>query len=310
MATKTEGLKVGIGKYVYEHVPGWGKLPSGWEWDHCVGVAVDSKDRIFVYNRSAHPMMVFDTEGNFITSWGEGVFGSAHHVFIGPDDSVYTTDIGDSTVRKWTPEGELLMMLGTPNEPPEAMSGEPFNRPTDVTVAPDGTLYITDGYGNARVHQYTAGGKHIRSWGEPGEGPGQFKTPHGVRVDDSGQVYVVDRENFRIQVFTTDGQFIRQWHGVNRPDQVVFNHEGALMIPELGFRTGFGPGTPQPDPVAPPSGIKIMDSTGHWLGGWGMSTDAPGDILAGHAVGIDSHGDLYIGETLIGARVQKFVRVR
>ena len=87
---------------MYEHVPGWGKLPKDWEWNHAVGVAVDSKDRIYVYNRSDHPMMVFDTVGNLIASWGEGVFKTAHHIFIGPDDSLYTTDIGDHTVRKWT----------------------------------------------------------------------------------------------------------------------------------------------------------------------------------------------------------------
>lgn len=310
MVTGTKGLVVGYGKYVYQHVPGWGKLPQGWEWNHAVGVAIDSKDRIYVYNRSAHPMMIFDREGNLLGSWGEGLFGSAHHVFIGPDDSVYTTDIGSHTVRKWTPEGKLLMTLGTPNNPPERMSGKPFNGPTDVTVAPDGTIYITDGYGNARVHQYIADGKLIRSWGQPGKGPGQFNTPHGIRLDSAGQVYVVDRENCRIQVFTGDGQFIRQFQGVNRPDQVVFDQEGALVIPELGFRTGFGRDAPPPNPVAPPAGIKMMNPMGQWLGGWGMSTDSPGDLLAAHAVGIDSQGDLYIGETLIGARVQKFVRVR
>ncbi len=305
-----EGIKVGYGKYVYQHVPGWAKLPKGYEFGHCVGVAIDSKDRVYVYNRSDHPMMVFDTEGNLINSWGKGIVGSAHHAFAGPDDAIFTTDIGDHTVRRWTAEGKVEMTLGKPNDPPPAMSGKPFNRPTDVTVAPDGSLYITDGYGNARVHRYTADGKHILSWGEPGEGPGQFKTPHGVRVDASGQVFVVDRENFRIQVFKEDGQFVRQFRGMNRPDQVVINPDGVLMVPELGFRTGFAPNSPPPNPVAPPSGIKFMTPTGQWVGGWGMSTEAPGDLLAAHAVALDSTGAMYIGETLIGHRVQKFVRVK
>ena len=308
--TTSKGTIVGYGEYVYQHVPGWAKIPESWEWGHCVGVAIDSKDRVYVYNRSAHPMMVFDTDGNLLNTWGEDKIGSAHHVFAGPDDTLYTTDIGDHTVRKWTADGEILMQLGTPNKPPEAMSGKPFNRPTDVTVAPDGTLYITDGYGNARVHRYTADGKHLLSWGEPGTGPGQFNTPHGVRVGPDGQVYVVDRENFRVQVFTEDGQFIRQFMGLNRPDQVVFNPDGILMIPELGFRTDFVADAPPPNPVAPPAGIKFMTPMGQWVGGWGMSTQDPGDLLAAHAVALDSKGAMYIGETLIGHRVQKYVRVK
>ena len=310
MTTVTKGLTVGYGEYVYEHVPGWGKLPKGWEWNHAVGVAVDSKDRIYVYNRSDHPMMVFDTEGNMIASWGEGIFKTAHHIFIGPDDSLYTTDIGDHTVRKWTSDGEPLMVLGTPDEPAERMSGEPFNRPTDVALGLDGSIYVTDGYGNARVHHFTPDGKHIRSWGEPGDGPGQFNIPHSVCVDGSGQVYVVDRENKRIQVFTADGLYIREWRGVNRPDHLWLAPDGNLFIAELGFRTALGRDAPPPTSVAPPAGMKIMNLMGQWLGGWGMSTDTPGDLLAAHAAMGDSKGDLYVGETLIGARMQKFARVR
>ena len=132
MATQTETLRVSYGKYVYEHVPGWGNLPAGWEWNHAVGVGIDAQDRIFVYNRSDHPIIVLDTDGNVINSWGEGLFGSAHHLEVGPDGSIYTTDIGNHTVRKWTADGDLLMTLGKPDDPPEPMSGDPFNRPTDI----------------------------------------------------------------------------------------------------------------------------------------------------------------------------------
>ncbi len=314
MDTAAKGLRFGHGEYVYEHVPGWGKLPRGWEWNQAVGLAIDSKDRIYVYNRGAHPMMVFDTEGNLISSWGEGIFGSAHCVFIGPDDSLYTTDVGDHTVRKWTPEGKQIMMLGTPGKPAEPLSGKPFNRPTDVALGLDGSIYISDGYGNARVHQYSPDGRHIRSWGEPGIGPGQFNIPHGVCVDATGQVYVVDRGNNRVQVFTADGQYIRQWRGLNRPNDLLLAPDGNFFIPESGFHHGADPGPNAPQnagtPVSPPAGIKIMNLMGQWLGGWGMNTDTPGDLLAAHAVGIDSQGDLYIGETTVGHRVQKFVRVR
>ncbi len=209
MAATTTGLTVSYGEYVFEHVPGWGKLPEGWEWNHVVGLGIDSQDRIYAYNRSEHPIIVLDTDGNVLKSWGEGQFGSAHHLFVAPDDSLFTTDVGNHTVRKWSTDGELLMTLGTPDQPAERLSGEPFNRPTDVAMAADGSLYITDGYGNARVHHFTGDGQLIKSWGEPGSGPGQFVIPHSVCLDAEGLVYVADRENSRVQVFTPDGEYIR-----------------------------------------------------------------------------------------------------
>ena len=110
-------LKVSYGEYIYESVPGWAPLPEGWEWNHVVGVGVDSKDRIFAYNRSNHPMIVLDKEGSILDNWGQETFVTAHHLEIGPDDSIWTTDNGDHTVRKWTDSGDLLMTLGTPIEP-------------------------------------------------------------------------------------------------------------------------------------------------------------------------------------------------
>lgn len=315
MPTENNALRVGYGTYVYEHVPGWGKLPDGWEWNHAVGIGIDALDRIFVYNRSAHPIIVLDTDGNVLDSWGAGQFRSAHHLEVGPDGSLYTTDLGSHTVQKWTAEGELLMTLGTPGKPAEKMSGNPFNMPTDVSVATDGTLYISDGYGNARIHHYTATGELIKSWGEPGDGPGQFLIPHSLCLDKTGNVYVADRENSRIQVFTADGQFVREWKGVHRPDHIWQGPDGNMYVAELGFRQGLTldsslyPEQPSPHEVSHPSGVKILTPIGQWLGGWGMSTDTPGDIIAGHAMAMDSKGDLYVGETLDGARVQKYARV-
>ncbi len=310
MTTKSEGILVSYGKYVYRHVPGWGKLPDGWEWNHAVGVGIDSKERIYVYNRSAHPMMVFDTEGNLLNHWGEGLFKSAHMVSVGPDDTLYTTDIGNHTVRRWTPEGELLLTLGTPDKPARRMSGRPFNQPTHAVVGRDGNIYITDGYGNARVHIFSPEGAHLHSFGEPGTGPGQFRSPHCVYIDPSEQLYVVDRENYRIQVFTKEGRYIREFHGVHRPDHIWPGDDGDLIVTELGFRAGAAPDGPPQNPLVHPAGIKFMTPTGQWVGGWGMGTDTPGDILAGHMAVTDKKGNLYVGETLIGARMQKFERVR
>ena len=133
-------IRVSYGKYVFENVPGWAPLPDGWEWNHVVGVGVDSQDRIFAYNRSNHPMIVLSKSGEILDTWGENTFKRAHHLEIGPDDSIWTTDNTDHTVRKWTSDGEELMIIGTPDKPAPEQSGEPFNQPTDIAFGLDGSI--------------------------------------------------------------------------------------------------------------------------------------------------------------------------
>ena len=170
----------------YEADDGWAKLPSGMSWPEVAAVAADSRDRIYVFNRGAHPVMVFDRGGTFLFSWGQGLFVRPHGMCIGPDDSVYCTDDSDHTVRKYTPDGQLLLTLGTSGKPSDTgatsmdfrtilRSGPPFHYPTNLALSPEGDLYISDGYGNARVHKFSADGQLLFSWGEPGSGPGQFR---------------------------------------------------------------------------------------------------------------------------------------
>ncbi|MQG01684.1 MAG: hypothetical protein FI714_05610, partial [SAR202 cluster bacterium] len=255
------------------------------------------------------PMIVLNKDGEILDTWGEDTIKWAHHVEIGPDDSVWTTDNHDHTVRKWTTEGKELMVIGTPDKPSPPQSGEPFNQPTDVAFGLDGSVYIADGYGNSRIHHFTPQGKLIRSWGERGTAPGQFMIPHSVAVDPTGLVYVCDRENSRIQIFTPDGQYVTHWKGVHRPNQIVPGKDGSMYVTELGFKTGMAAGSGEPNVATHNSGLKIMTKTGQWLGGWGASTHTHGDLIAAHAVGIDSENSLYVGETLEGARLQKFIRV-
>ncbi|MDU6140161.1 MAG: hypothetical protein E6645_33820, partial [Bradyrhizobium sp.] len=158
---------LGTGDYIYRVVKDWAKLPDGWALSDVASVAVDSKDRLYAFNRGAHPMIVFDRDGNFLTSWGEGLFRRAHGLSIDADDNLYCTDDGDHTVRKCTPEGKVLLTIGLPERPAPFMSGEPFNRCTHTALSPSGEIYVSDGYGNARVHKYTPDGRLIRSWGEP-----------------------------------------------------------------------------------------------------------------------------------------------
>jgi DNA-binding beta-propeller fold protein YncE len=160
---------LGSGEHRYRVVENWAKLPDGWSLTDAASVAVDSKDRIYVFNRGDHPMVVLDREGNFITSWGEGLFNRAHGLHIDADDNLYCTDDGDHTVRKCTTDGKVLLTIGIPNKPAPFMSGEPFHRCTHTALSPQGDIYVSDGYGNACVHKYSPDGKLLKTWGEPGQ---------------------------------------------------------------------------------------------------------------------------------------------
>jgi hypothetical protein len=154
---------VGAGDYTYRIEADWAKLPSGWSFKDVAAVAVGRQDRVYVFNRGEHPMMVFDREGNLLNSWGEGLFHRAHGLHIGPEDMLYCTDDGDHTVRKCTPDGKVLLEIGIPGRPLAFMSGDPFNRCTDTALSPDLEIYVSDSYADARVHKFDPNGKRLYS---------------------------------------------------------------------------------------------------------------------------------------------------
>lgn len=281
-------LRFGSGDLVFEVVEDWGRLPVGWSYGHVIGVTIDSSDRIYVYNRGEHPVVVFDPEGRFLGSWGEGVFKSPHGIHVDSEDNIYCTDSGDHTVRKFTSEGELLRTWGTKDKPDE--TGGPFYRPADVAFSPTGEMYVADGYGNSRVHKYSQEGEYLLSWGEPGDGPGQFNLPHDVWVHSDNRVLVADRQNRRIQVFTPDGEYLEEWTELERrPCSLFIDKYERVYVTELEAR------------------FSILDIEGNVLARWGgEKSKAPGLFIAPHCSWLDSHGDLYIGETLEGRRIQKF----
>lgn len=283
----------GQGTHQYTVQEDWWTLPEGWEFGWVPAVAVDSQDRVYVYSRSEHPMVVFDRDGNFIDSWGDDILKDAHGIFIDADDNIYCTERDTHVMRKFTTEGELLMTLGTPDEP--GAEGEPFNQPTDFALGPDGEMYISDGYGNARIHKYSPDGELIKSWGQPGTGPGEFDLPHCVRVDPRNRLMVADRENNRIQFFTLDGEYIEEWGDLLQPDTIYIDDDDLVYIAELGQR------------------ISIMTLDGEVISQWGSErgSTVPGEFLAcPHGIWLDSHGDIYVGEVQADARLQKFIRQR
>ena len=156
----------------------------------------------------------------------------------------------------------------------------PFNRPTGVALSSSGDIYVSDGYGNARVHKFSPEGELLLSWGEPGPAPGQFRLPHFIRVDKNDRVWVADRENSRLQIFNANGEFITQWTDLIRPTDMCIDGNDIVYVTELCLR------------------ISIFSYDGTLLARWGNEqhpVDAP-LFIAPHTVAVDSRGDIYIGE--------------
>jgi hypothetical protein len=288
-------VTLGSGRFAYRVLEGWGQLPDGWSLKEVAAVAVDRKDRVYVFNRGEHPMVVFDREGNFLRSWGEGLFPRAHGLHIGPDESLYCTDDGDHTVRKCTLDGKILLELGIPGKPAPYMSGEPFHRCTHTALSPKGEIYVSDGYGNARVHKYSPDGKLLTSWGEPGTDPGQFNIVHNICCDAEGWVYVADRENHRVQVFDGNGKYETQWNNMHRPCGLYMDagKNPLCYIGELGPAQKVNRDVPNLGPR-----VSITDNQGKVLARLGAlhAGTAPGQFIAPHGIAVDSRGDIYVGE--------------
>jgi DNA-binding beta-propeller fold protein YncE len=290
------GVRMGSGRFTYEVLPSWAKLPSGWSFLEVVDVAVDSQDRVYVFSRGEHPVMIFDREGHFLTSWGEGLFRRPHGLSLGPEETLYLTDDQAQVVHQFTLDGKPLMTIGTPGKGAEFMSGRPFNQPTKVARDPrTGEIYVSDGYGNARVHKFTSEGKYLFSWGESGTDPGQFNLVHSVVTDPQGLVYVADRENHRIQIFDDRGQFLTQWNNLHRPCGLHLAGEGEQLVyvGELAPAYPFNQNYPNIG-----GRISIYDLKGGRLARLGdiRAGTEPHQFLAPHGLAVDSHGDIYVGE--------------
>ena len=294
------GVILGSGDYRYEVIENWGKLPPDWAFQEVAAVAVDQKDQVYCFTRGKHPVIVFDRDGNFLRSWGEGVFKRAHGATIGLGDTIFLTDDGDHTVRQCTLDGRILLTIGVPGKPAPFMSGEPFHRCTHTALSPKGEIYVSDGYGNAKIHKYSPDGKRLLSWGEPGTDPGQFNIPHNIATDAEGWVYVADRENHRVQVFDGNGRYETQWVNMHRPCGLYCcgaHAPGAkptFLIGELGSSIPITRNWPGIGPR-----LAFVDGQGKTLarlGGEAGPGLEPGKFVAPHGLAMDSRGDIYVGE--------------
>ena len=284
-------------QFQFQPISAWEQLPPEIVLGDVAGIAVDSQDRVYLFNRGDHPVVVLNREGTFLRSWGQGIFSNAHGASIGPDDSLYLTDNGDHTVRKFTPDGKLLLEIGVPNKPSAFMSGEPFCRCTHTALSPTGDIYVSDGYWNACVHKFSPTGKLIKSWGKPGTGPGEFNLPHNICCDEVGQVYVADRENHRIQVFDGDSNYLRQINNLHRPCGLAITPGPCpcLLVGELGPYMPVNHATPNLGPR-----LMVLGNDGTLINRLGQDKPgtSPGAFVAPHSVALDSKGDLYVGEVI------------
>ncbi len=294
----------GYGDFRYTYVPNWAKLPQGWTFHECPGVAVDSKDRIYVLTRGEHPIIVFDRDGRFLRSFGEGLFSKTrtHGLYIASDDTLLVADDGLHTIQMFSPEGEKVGQIGVTNQPAPIWSGQPFNRPTSAAIRPsNGDIYISDGYGNARVHVYSKAGQYKFSWGSSGIDPGQFMRPHNIAFDSQERVYVVDREAHRVQIFDPQGSYITMWGNIHRPDCMVL-WKDHIYIGELNGMAGLDD--------APGMGhrVGVYNLKGELVSRFGAPEEGegPGQFIAPHGIAVDSKGSVYVAEvsfTIRGSRM-------
>lgn len=287
--------------------PRWPQRPDDKQWGHVPGIAVDSSDNVYVFTRAQHPVQVFDKSGKFLRSWGKDV-GMAHHIKVDRDGNIWIADVGHHVVQKFTPDGKLLLTLGT-----KGMAGRDkthFYMPTDMVVAKNGDVFVSDGYGNARIVHFDAKGTYLNEWGELGHGPGQFSTPHAIAMDSKERIYVADRNNVRIQVFDTKGKFIEEWRNLIVPWGFHVTKEDEIWVcgssPMQWRKEDQALGCPPKDQV-----FMKFNSAGKLLQLFTVpkgidGLERPGEVNWVHAIAVDSQGNLYVGD-IFGRRAQKFV---
>jgi DNA-binding beta-propeller fold protein YncE len=294
----------------------WEQLPAGISHKDVSAVDTDSQDRVYLLTRYDSNVLVYEPDGSFVTAWGGEHFTNPHGLTVGPDDSVWTVDNGDHSVRNFSPDGKLLLTIGRPGQPSDTghrqgggfvvhnvetveRPGPPFNGCTNLAINSCGRIYVSDGYGNCRVHAFSPDGELVTSWGEVGIGAGEFHLPHGIAVGPDDRVFVCDRENDRIQVFDPDGGFLTQWTDVQRPCHIAIDADGYSYVAELWRPKGKGSFTRGFMPEDRPGRVTIFDRNGDIAARWGASTvsrTAPGNFIAPHGIAVDSRGDLYVCE--------------
>ncbi len=237
-------------------------------------VAMGREGLIYLLQRGdkADPVIVLNQSGRIVRSWGKGMFATPHAIRIDPQGNVWTVDAGNSVIYKFSPEGTTLLKIEVGGLP-EVRSA--FRGTTDIAFAPDGQLFIADGYRNARILEFTPQGRKVREWGSAGTGPGQFHVPHSIQIDENGVIYVADRENGRIQRFDLTGRYLGEWSSFGKTFGMKLE-KGLLWLSSY----------PRGSDDARGWLLKVDRKTGSLLGyvdttsGHGIDVTPEGEILA------------------------------
>lgn len=304
-------LRLGAGKHTYEWVPNWAKLPAGVELANCHGgIVIDAQNRVLVNTDTDHAVMVFDADGKFIKGFGQDFKGGSHGMMIrkeGNQEFLYLTHTARHELIKITTDGELVWTRGYPTEPGVYASASEY-KPTAVAFAPNGDIFVTDGYGKYWVHHYNQKGDYIRSWGGAGSEPGKLNNPHGIWVDTRRKtpvVVVADRGNKRLQTFTMEGKHLGFVTEDMRLPSNMDQRGNEIVVADLAGK------------------VTILDKDNKVITHLGDNTDpkkrgtnkippaewTEGVFIAPHCPRWDKQGNLYIHEWMLTGRITKLRKV-
>jgi len=269
-------------------------LPENFEFARVSGISINSSSNMVVLHRGEDPLLEFDAEGNYMRAFGpKDTWTFSHGLRVDADDNIWVTDIGTHTVMKMDPDGNPLMTLGTPGENglwDESTGSELFDQPNDITFDSQGNFYIAQGHGRGepRVLKFDSNGHFIKQWGSRGAGPGEFAVAHAIDIDDNDNIYVADRENFRVQIFDTDGTYIDEWK-FSAMACAIYMHDDGHLYMTSGFDGEWAK----------------VDMEGNIIGSLGRPGSANGEFGEGHFLTVNDGGDVYIAD-VVNRRVQLY----
>jgi len=273
----------------------WPQLPKGYNFGECSGVDVDKQGNVWVFNRGHWPVIQLDRRGKLLQAWTQDTFPvkTSHGLRVGPDGNIWLVDVDGHVVFKLSPEGRVLMVLGSrQGTPGNNQAQDAFNRPTNVAFRANGNFYVSDGYVNSRVVEFTPDGYWVRQWGKKGTGDGEFDLVHDVQVDPKGRVYVGDRLNERIQVFDGNGKFLTKWTDIGSPWGIYYSpKDEAIFMCDGKYDR-----------------IVKLNLEGLVLGVLSEYGKGPGKLDFAHSIAVDPQDSSFYTVEIKTWRVQKWVK--
>ena len=271
--------RAGAAQTTYARVDHWAQLPADVTWGQAISVDLaPDQQHIYAFHRSEPPILRFDLSGRLVQSWGEAMFAWPHGFHVDPDGNLWATDGGRAgeghQVFKFSPDGQVLMTLGTAGVTGDGP--DTFNGPTDVAVAQNGDVFVTDGHGNNRVVKFSHDGAFITAWGRKGTGPGEFDLPHTIAIDSRGRLFVGDRSNQRIQIFDQDGNFLEEWPQFGMPSGIYITADDTIYLADYQQHEALLIGSAMDGSITGRIESVIAE---------GITVDAAGNIYAGEVAG-------------------------